>query len=81
MKSKTIITLKIFIKLQYNELSSALQFINVPKCPKIPEPIIPPLEGCGCDTVSVELLFALELLLDLGINYIKYKYKYLIKFT
>jgi len=36
MKSKTIITLKIFIKLQYNELSSALQFINVPKCPKIP---------------------------------------------
>ena len=46
MKSSTSSTLKNFIKLQYIELSSALQFINVPKLPNIPEPIIPPLDGC-----------------------------------
>ena len=44
--SSTSSTLKNFIKLQYIELSSALQFINVPKLPNIHEPIIPPLDGC-----------------------------------
>lgn len=44
INNKAINTVKNLIKLQYNELSSALQFTKDPKFPNIPEPNIPPLD-------------------------------------
>jgi hypothetical protein len=41
---KTINTLNIFIRVQYIEVSVAIQIVFEPKCPNIPEPPIPPFE-------------------------------------
>jgi hypothetical protein len=70
INNKAINTVKNLIKLQYNELSSALQFTIDPKCPKIPEPNIPPFDCSVNELLEYELLPDLAICLIIYINII-----------